>query len=53
MGHLLESAQFRFTLLHEQGMRRGRSGQSILLQCLVGKALRDWLDRKVIRMAGL
>src|SRR5262245_17299703 len=47
MGHLLESVQLRFTLLLEQGTRRGRSGRSVSLQSLVGKTLRDWQDRNV------
>jgi hypothetical protein len=51
-GHFLESAQFRFTQSPEQGMRRGRLGRSISLQCLVGGTLREWLDRNVTRMAG-
>jgi hypothetical protein len=51
MGYLLESALCRFTLSHEQGTRRERSGQSVSLQCLVGGALHDWPDRKATRVA--
>jgi hypothetical protein len=52
MGHLLESAQFRFTLLPEQGTRRGRSGWAVSSQCLVGETLRDCPDRKATRVVG-
>jgi hypothetical protein len=53
MGHLLESAQCRFTLLLEQGTRRGLVGRAVSSQCMVGGTLRDWLDRKAARVTGL
>ena len=52
IGHLLQSAQFRFTLSHEQGTRREWSSGAVSSQCLLGGTLRDWPDRKVARVAG-
>jgi len=52
MGHLLESTQFRFTLLPEQGARRGQCGWAVASKCLVGGAFLDWPDRKATRVAG-
>ena len=52
MGHLLQRTRCRFTVPHEQGARRERLGLAVSSQCLVGGALRDWLDRKATRVAG-
>ena len=52
MGHLLESTQSRFTLLPEQGTRRGRSSWAVSSQCVVGGPSRDWPDRKATRADG-
>ena len=51
MGHLLQSTLCRFTVSHEQGARRKRSGLAISSQCLVGGTLRYWPDRKATRVA--
>jgi hypothetical protein len=52
MGHLLQHTQSRFTLSHEQGTRRERSGLAVSSQCLVGGTLRDWQGRKFTWVAG-
>ena len=52
IGHLLQRSQSRFTLSHEQGTRRERSGLAVSSQCLVGGTLRDWQGRKFTWVVG-
>ena len=53
MGHLFQSTQPRFAVLHQQGTRRERSLWVDASTYLLGAAFFDWLDRKVIKVERL